>query len=367
FSIGLASFSIFSLLIMISPDFNLFLALRFAQGVSSSMISATAVALVSEIFPKEERGKVLGINTASVYAGLSLGPLVGGLMADLWSWIGVFILSSLLSFSSFIISKPLLKLKGSGSPPNFASISLYVASMISLTYGVSSLSATLGLLLSSLGTVALLTWLLSELSSGGLLGPELLRNRAYLASSSAALLNYSASYAISIVLGLYLQRVERFSASEAGVLLTLQPIVQASLSPLAGYLADKRSPRKIASLGMGVIALGIAMLLPLTPSKPLTSLILSLSVLGTGFAFFASPNTLAALNASPPKSYGSANAFLGSMRFLGQFMSTAILMVLMTNEELLQALNSALLTYVTISISGAIMSALARSKKGVTA
>ncbi|MEM0036832.1 MAG: MFS transporter [Candidatus Korarchaeum sp.] len=363
FSMGLALFSVFSLLISLSPDFTSFLALRFAQGVSSSMISATAVALVSEAFPSGERGRVLGINTASVYAGLSLGPLLGGLIADLWSWVGVFTLSSLLSLSSLVASRSLVKLKGSGSPPNFTSISLYIASMISLTYGVSSLSTGLGLPLSVMGAVVFLTWLLSELSRGGLLGEELLRNRAYLASSTAALLNYSASYAISIVLGLYLQRIEGLSASEAGVLLTLQPAIQASLSPLAGYLADRGSPQRIASLGMGVIALGTTMLLPLTPSKPLASLLLSLSALGIGFALFASPNTLAALSASPPKLYGSANAFLGSMRFLGQFLSTAILMTIMSREELLRAMNSSLLIYVAISILGAVMSALAGLKK----
>ncbi|MEM4581121.1 MAG: MFS transporter, partial [Candidatus Korarchaeum sp.] len=319
--------------------------------------------LVSETFPRGERGRVLGINTASVYAGLSLGPLLGGLIADLWSWVGVFTLSSLLSLSSLVASRSLVKLKGSGSPPNFTSISLYIASMISLTYGVSSLSTGLGLSLSVMGAVVFLTWLLSELSRGGLLGEELLRNRAYLASSTATLLNYSASYAISIVLGLHLQRIEGLSASEAGVLLTLQPAIQASLSPLAGYLADRGSPQRIASLGMGVIALGTTMLLPLTPSKPLASLLLSLSVLGIGFALFASPNTLAALSASPPKLYGSANAFLGSMRFLGQFLSTAILMTIMSREELLRAMNSSLLIYVAISILGAVMSALAGLKK----
>lgn len=363
FSVGLTSFSVSSLLAALSPDFTSFLILRFVQGVSSSMISATAAALVSEAFPREERGRALGITTASVYAGLSLGPLLGGLVADLWSWVGVLILSSLLSSSVLALSGPLLKLRGSGPPPELTSISLYIASMILLTYGISSLTTGSGPLLSSVGAAVLSAWLMAELSRGGLLGPKLLRNGAYLTSSSAALLNYSATYAVSIVLALYLQKVEGLSVGEAGAVLTLQPVVQASLSPLAGCLAGRSSPHGIASLGMAVVTLGIVMLLPLAPSRPLNSLLLSLSVLGVGFALFASPNTLAALNASPPELHGSANAFLGSMRFLGQFLSTATLMTIMSHEELLQALNKSLLIYIAISASGAVISALARSKR----
>lgn len=358
FSIGLVSFSISSLLVALPLNFTSFLALRFAQGVSSSMISATAVAVISETFPKEERGRAVGLNTAFVYIGLSLGPLLGGLIADLWSWIGVFLFSSLLSLSALIVSRPVLRLRGRGSQPSLIPISLYSASMILLTYGISSLSMGSGLPLLA-GVVLLAAWLLKELR-GGVLGPELLRNRAYISSSSAALLNYSATYAISIVLGLYLQRVMGLSASETGILLTSQPIVQALLSPFAGYLADRSSPHKIASLGMGVVALGIATLLPLTPSRSIASILLSLSILGVGFALFASPNTVAALNASPPGLYGSANAFLGSMRFLGQSLSTAIIMALMAQGELLKAMNSALLIYVAISASGVVISALKR-------
>ncbi len=363
FSLGLASFSIFSLLIALSSDFTSFLALRFAQGVSSSMISATAVALVSEAFPREERGRAVGVNTASVYMGLSLGPPMGGLIADLWSWMGVFLLSSFLSLSALLVSGPLLRLRGKGSPPDFTSISLYIASTILLIYGISSLSTELGILASSMGAAMLLAWLSKEVLRGGIVGPELLRKGAYLSSSSAALLNYSATYAISIIVSLYLQGVLGLSASGSGIIMTLQPAIQASLSPLAGYLADKSPPHKIASLGMSLVALGILTLLPLTSHRSLTSLLLSLSVLGMGFALFASPNTVAALNASPPKLYGSANAFLGSMRFLGQSLSTAILTTLMHGMELIQAMNTALIIYLAISVLGAVLSSLARLGK----
>jgi len=362
FMIGLISFSASSLLAALSPDFTSFLIFRFLQGISSSMISATAVAVLSEAFPREERGRAVGVNTASVYVGLSLGPLMGGLIADLLSWTWVLILSSLASLLALLPSRNLPKSRELSSPPSPALISLHAISMILLAYGISSPGGS-GIAISSIGAALLAAWLSREMLGDGILGPQLLRNRAYMASSTAALLNYSATYAISIVLSLHLQRVLGLPASVAGIILTAQPIVQAFLSPLAGYLADRISPHRVASLGMILVALGVVSLLPLTPSRQPASLLPSLLLLGVGFALFASPNTVAALNASPIPLYGSATAFLGSMRFLGQSLSTSILMILMAGMELSRAMNAALMIYVVISAAGAVLSAVARYKR----
>lgn len=360
FLTGLMIMALSSISVAFAPDFPSFIAVRAIQGVGSAMISATSVAVISQLFGREERGKAIGINTASVYIGLSLGPLLGGMISDLYSWIGIFVLSSLISLLAFAVAFPLLGLRSDGSAPKTINSVLYALSMISLTFGISKSTSFEGLLSSALASLTLAFWLLIEFKSWGLVGPELLRRRAYSSSTLAALLNYSSTYAISIILSNYLQKLRGFSASQTGILLTIQPVTQALLSPLAGHLADKRSPPLIASAGMILIALGIATLYPLTPSKHLIELITSLIVLGVGFALFASPNTLAALNASPPELYGSANSFLGSTRFLGQSISAAIMTSLMTSLDLQEAMNYALLIYAAISSLGALISITAR-------
>jgi MFS family permease len=351
FRAGLVIFTISSIATILVRDFGSFIALRVLHGLGSSMISATSVALISSIF-REGRGKAIGINTAAVYIGLSLGPLSAGLLSDLISWISIFPLTGTLSGVSLLLSVNLPELGEGGSGPSYSSSLLFSASMICLIYGISNLDNIL-----VLGFILMISWLLLELRRGGLIDPELLRNRSYMASSTAALLNYSATYAITIILSNYLHGF--LSPSEAGLILTIQPVIQAALSPIAGQASDRRSPHLIASLGMILIALGIALLIPLG-SEGLSRVEISLVILGAGFALFASPNTVAALNSSPPKLYGSATAFLGSMRFMGQAISSSIITALMMIEEPLQAMNSALVIYVAISISGAILSIIAR-------
>jgi len=301
FQAGLVIFAISSIATTLVRDFPSFIALRVLQGVGSSMISATSVALISSIF-REGRGKAIGINTAAVYIGLSLGPLLAGLLSDLISWISIFPLIGILSGISLLLSLNLPELGEAGSKPSYSSSFLFTASMICLVYGISNLDNML-----ALGFMLMISWLLIELRRGGLIDPKLLRNRSYMASSTAALLNYSATYAITIILSNYLHGF--LSSSEAGLVLTIQPVIQAMLSPITGQASDRRSPHLIASLGMIVIALGIALLTPLG-SEDLLRVEISLVVLGAGFALFASPNTVAALNSIPSRALWIGYSFL---------------------------------------------------------
>ena len=87
-----------------------------------------------------------------------------------------------------------------------------------------------------------------------------LRNRTFSCSSFAAMLNYSATFAISFLLSMYLQRILGFTSRDAGLILLLQPILMAVLSPVTGSLSDHISAALLSSAGMGFIAVGLAFL-----------------------------------------------------------------------------------------------------------
>ena len=90
---GTAAFVVFSVCASLAWSVASLVALRIVQGVGAAMILTTGVAIVTDIYPKNERGKVMGVLVACVYLGLSVGPLVGGLMTDLAGWRSVFFLS----------------------------------------------------------------------------------------------------------------------------------------------------------------------------------------------------------------------------------------------------------------------------------
>jgi MFS family permease len=150
------------------------------------------------------------------------------------------------------------------------------------------------------------------------------RNKAFAFSNTAALINYSATFAVTFLTSLYLQYVKELTPEEAGLILVAQPIVMAAFSPLAGRLSDIVEPQIISSIGMAISAVGLVLLSFMAEETSLWVIIASLAVLGFGFALFSSPNMNAIMSSVEKKSYGVASSTVGTMRLVGQVLSLGI-------------------------------------------
>lgn len=149
-------------------------------------------------------------------------------------------------------------------------------------------------------------------------------------SNLAALINYSATFAVSFLLSLYLQYIKGFSAQDAGLILMYQPVVQAIFSPLAGRLSDKIEPRIVASAGMAVTVTGLLLLTSLEKQTSIEFIAVTLVLLGFGFGLFSSPNTNAVMSSVKRKFYGVASATLATMRLIGQTFNMGITTMIFT-------------------------------------
>jgi len=171
----------------------------------------------------------------------------------------------------------------------------------------------------------ILFWYIEETAEFPVFNANLfMQNRVFAFSNLAALINYSATAAIGFLLSLYLQYVKGFSPQISGLILVSQPLMQALFSPFAGRLSDKKEPQVLASIGMGLIAVGLIFLIFLNPNTPLWQIISCLALLGFGFALFSSPNTHAVMGSVEKKYYGIASSILGTMRMSGQMLSMAV-------------------------------------------
>jgi MFS family permease len=150
------------------------------------------------------------------------------------------------------------------------------------------------------------------------------RNAVFAFSNLAALINYSATFAVTFLLSLYLQYIQGLSPLAAGTVLVAQPVVMALGSPFAGRLSDRKEPQLIASAGMAITAASLAALAFLREGWPLSVIGLELALLGLGLALFSSPNTNAVMSSVEKRYYGLASATLGTMRLTGQMFSMAI-------------------------------------------
>ncbi|AKB78518.1 putative transport protein [Methanosarcina horonobensis HB-1 = JCM 15518] len=333
FLYGIAIFSLASLLMTMVPSTEMFIRIRVLQGVGSAMIFGTGVAILTSAFPPGERGKVLGIYITAVYLGLSLGPFLGGMMTHYLGWRSIFFVNVPLGIITVLLI--LWKLKGDwleckGEKFDLIGSIIYSAAVIATMYGFSVLPDITGaaLIAAGLGGVIIFAFYEMRVPFPVLDIRLLTKNRVFALSNLSALINYSATFAVTFLLSLDLQYTKGFTPEHAGLILIAQPVVQAIISPAAGRLSDRIEPRIVASAGMSLTCLGLFLLIFLTETTPIWYLIICLLVLGAGFGLFSSPNTNAIMSAVDKRFYGVASGMNGTMRLLGQMLSMGIAMMI---------------------------------------
>jgi MFS family permease len=291
--------------------------------------------LLTTVFPANERGKVLGINIAAAYIGLSLGPVLGGILTQHLGWRSIFFINVPLGLA--VIGVVLWKLKGEwtgakGEKFDFAGSVIYSLALVALVYGFTLLPAMSGVWLIVGGIIGLSAFTRWEIRTRSpVLDISLFKNsRAFTFSNLAALINYSATWAVSLLISLYLQYLKGFNPQSAGLILVAMPAMQAIFSPLAGRLSDRIEPRMIASAGMALTTAGLVIFIFLNEETPLAFIIGNLLLMGLGFALFSSPNTNAVMSSAPKTAYGVASATLATMRQVGMVFSMGVAMLMFT-------------------------------------
>lgn len=302
---------------------------RILHGVGGAMIFSTGVAIITSVFPSEKRGRILGINVAAVYFGLSLGPYLGGLLTEHLGWRSIFF--STLPLNLAVIVLTLTKLEGEwaearGERFDLRGALIYSLTIVAVMYGFSRLphGSGVGLIFAGiLGALLFVKWESSVAHPLVTLG--LFRdNRAFTFANLAAFINYSAAFATGFVLSLYLQYIKGFSPHQAGLVLIAQPLVMAALSPFAGKLSDRLEPRIVASAGMSLLTVGLFLFIFLTGRTSVRFIVATLMLHGVGFALFSSPNTNAVMSSVDKKLFGVASGMLGTMRATGMVFSMGI-------------------------------------------
>jgi len=329
YTLGTGIFTVAALVIGFSTSTAMFLGARVLQGLGSAMIFGTGMAILTSVFPPGERGRVLGINVAAVYLGLSLGPFIGGLLTAQFGWRSIFFVSVALGAVALVFIWRRLKgewAEARGESFDLPGSLIYALSLVALMLGISQLPDLAAAALMAAGVLGLGLLVVWEMRTPApVLDVRLLMsNRPFAFSNLAALINYSATAAIAFLMSLYLRYIKGLDAQTAGLVLIAQPVVQAIFFPLAGRLSDRIEPRIVASAGMALTALGLALLVIISPATPLWAIILRLGLLGFGFALFSSPNMNAIMGAVERRLYGVASAMLATMRLMGQMLSQGI-------------------------------------------
>jgi EmrB/QacA subfamily drug resistance transporter len=334
FACGISIFTITSLALVFSPSSSYVILLRFVQGAGAALIFGTAVAILTTVTPPEQRGKAIGIYTTAVYIGLSVGPFLGGILTGYLGWQSIFLVN--VPIGLFTLGLIFWKLPGEwaeccGEPLDLFGSVLYGVSIVSVMYGFSRLPGTSALLLILAGIAILALFIVWELrNQSPVLNIRILvKNRVFAFSNLAALINYSATFAVTFFLSLYLQYIRGYSPQAAGLILVVQPLVMALFASLSGSLADRTDPGRIASAGMALSVVSLLLLMVIDVDTSLAYLVVCMIILGLGLAFFASPNTTAIMSSVDRRFYGVASGTLGTMRLVGQMLSMGVATIIL--------------------------------------
>ena len=358
---GLAVFTAVALASAFAPSAQILIALRVIQGLGAALVFASFTAIIVLAYPPETRGRALGLNVAGVYLGLTLGPVLGGIIIHNIGWRGLFYVVGALGVINWAL--PVWKLRGvEWREPKRAAFDItgsvvYALGLSALLLGFSWLPGLLGVLLIVAGAVGLSAFLWWETRAADpVLNVDLLRgNRVFAFSNGAALINYAATFAMTFLMSLYLQYNRGLNPQTAGFVLVTGTFVQAAFSPVAGRLADRLQARLMTSAGMALCVLGLLAFAFLGEGTPYWYIITMLCVLGLGFAFFSSPITLTIMGSVEKRYWGVASATLGTMRLAGQNISlglaTLVLAIVVGRHAIVPGDYRHLLTSVRISFA----------------
>ncbi|HOP03543.1 MAG TPA: MFS transporter [Tenuifilaceae bacterium] len=330
FKIGVLIFTFASLLCGFVNHGILLIILRFLQGIGAAFTSTTGPAILVSAFLPQHRGRVLGISVSAVYLGLAFGPFVGGFITQYLGWRSIFHVSSVLGILTTIIAFTFLGSDGVAEDQSkkidLRGTLFYVLGLFALVYGSSNIPDLFGWLLMAAGVIALVVfWNFEKSSSLPVINTKLFtQNRLFAFSNLAALINYSATFAIVFLLSLFLQKILGLSPQSAGSILIAQPITMAIFSPVAGRMSDSVQPRYLTTLGMIMCTIGLASFAFVSASTSILQIVIQLIWVGLGFALFSSPNMNTIMSSVSKTQYGLASGSAATMRVIGQIVSMTI-------------------------------------------
>ncbi|NJK94487.1 MAG: MFS transporter [Bacteroidales bacterium] len=212
FITGIIIFMISTMLCGLSNSGTTLIISRFFQGVGASMMFATNMAILTSVFPPNERGKALGINTAVVYISLSSGPFIGGILTHYFGWRSIFMVT--VAVGLLVLLGLFLLVKEEWKEPDqkafdWTGAILYGSGLSALMYGFSNLPDLFSFGLIATGMTLLVVFVLYEKKIPfPVMHVRLFwENKVFGFASSASLINYAATYAITFLLSLYLQYI----------------------------------------------------------------------------------------------------------------------------------------------------------------
>jgi len=333
YNLGFVIFTIGSALCGVSGNATQLIIFRLVQGSGAAMMVVNSVALITEVFPPNERGKALGINAITFSFGGVAGPVLGGLILTLADWRWIFFINVPVGLFGAIWGYSVLREMSARKPgerfDGIGALSFSIgltALLIALTMGIqfsfTSTPIVVLFIVFLIGVAFFLWW--ERRATNPVLDLSLFNNRVYNFSVLSAMLQSLALFAVNFLIVFYLQGVLGYDPLKAALLLIPLPVMTSIVAPWGGNVADRIGARIPATIGLLIQGVALVWFTRITPAMPYWQIALGLGLMGFGGGLFYPPNTSAAMNASPKDRLGIASGTLATLRQAGMVTSFAL-------------------------------------------
>ena len=341
FIIGLALFTLGSLVCAISFNFPIMMSGRVLQAIGAGILMPLGSNVIVTIFPPEKRGVAMGTMGIAMILAPAIGPTLSGYIVQNYHWNVMFYGMFFIGIIAIVIGLFWFKLYQSTTNPK-ADIPGIIYSTIgfgSLLYGFSEAGnkgwgSTEIVTMFIVGTVFIIFFILRELKmKAPMLNLEVLKYPTYTLTTIINMIVMMSLYGGMILLPLYLQNLRGFSALDSGLLLLPGALVMGALGPVAGKLLDTIGIKPLAIFGIGIMTYATWELSKLNMDTTYLHIMWIYIVRSFGMAFIMMPIMTAGMNALPPRLISHGNAFVNTMRQLAGSIGTAILVTVMTTQQ----------------------------------
>ncbi len=322
---GMAVFTVGSVLCGLAPTVGLLIAFRVLQGIGAVMMQALGMAIVTEAFPPNERGRALGIIGTVVSLGISIGPTLGGVLIGTVGWRAIFLVNLPVGIVGFALVNHHVP---DWRPTGGQRFDMWGAVLVLLTLIAMALGLTFGpetgwgnpaivaLLAGAITGLVIFLFIESRLQQP-MVDLSLFRDPLFSISLLTGFLVFMV-IAGMFVLPFYLERVKGLEPQQVGLFLTVVPAALGLTAPVAGALSDRYGSRGISLIGLVVIAFACFAISTLDEDTSTAGYIVRLLPLGLGAGLFQSPNNSAIMGAAPRERLGVASGLLALSRTFGQ-------------------------------------------------
>jgi EmrB/QacA subfamily drug resistance transporter len=341
FVTGIVIFLAGSALCGLAPNVYWLIGFRVVQAVGAAMIIALGTAILTEAWPAQQRGQVLGLAAGFISLGIVLGPVAGGLILGLWSWHWIFYVNVPIGAVSLVLALRYL----TPLPPqnrrerfDFAGAAVMGAGLLAFTLAMTAgqnLGFTdpriLGLLAVALGMLPLFVWVEQRVAFP-IVDLSLFRAPSFSLNLFTATLAFIAISGVVLLLPIYLNLVLGLQMARIGLLMAAVPLIMVLLQPISGTLSDRFGTRPVSLLGLCFIVGGYLTMTTLQADSSQLGFVLRMLPVSIGMSIFNSPNNSAIMGAVPRARLGIASGILSMVRTLGQVTGIAALGAFFTSR-----------------------------------